>query len=223
MNFLKGFTVADFVTTNGGGKNYIKPGCYLVTLEGKFGRSAQKGTPYIEFIYTNEAGEINEHTNYITDKTFANLTKTVASLALNAGKKDALISATQKAFKDEQDWVETVSSVLNGSTVAVAFLTEEYVNKDAEVKTKSTFWFSSPSSELVSMQEYVAKNPNKAIKKVNDGNVVAASADAFAIPPKVVDPFAVPTTPAVDPFGVATEVSVDPSGVLLDANGKLLF
>lgn len=228
MSFLKGFSASDFITTNQGGKNYIKPGVHVVQVEGKFGKSAQKGTPYVEFVYTTEDGAVNEHINYITDKTFVNLMKTVSSLALSAGKKDELIAATQKNFKDEQDWVETVVSVLNGSSLAVAFLTEEYVNKDAEVKTKSTFWFAGPVGDVENMKEYVAKNPNKAVKKVNDGNATVATVDAFAVPQRVADPFATPTT-AADPFGVpANPVSsasptVDPSGALLDANGNLLF
>lgn len=222
FSFLSGFTNNDFQPQGQnaeGGVKYIKPQTACIcTLNIGYSESAQKGTPAINVNFTNEAGETNQEVLYITEGGF-NITKQrIASIADHAGKKEALIQATNRAFKTAQEWVDTVATVLDNVQVGVAFKGEEYVNSKAETKTKAIYWYSfAPTQDAVEVAvKYIAANPEKALKRLPTQDTTASfGATPFDV--NKVDPF------AANPFADSGTPEPVGAGMVLDANGKPLF
>lgn len=218
--FLSGFTANDFQTNNQGGENvkYIKPQtASICNVAVGYQESSQKGTPAIVLTFTNDAGETNTTTLYITEGGF-NITKqTVARIAENAGLKETLIQATNKTFATAQDWVNCVAGVLDNAQVGVAFKGEEYVNSNSEVKTKAVLWytFAATPEAVDTAVKYIAANPDKAVKKLP----TQATSDTFTpgINMNAIDPF------AANPLANATSGVAVQDGTVRDAQGNVLF
>ena len=218
--FLSGFTANDFQTNQGGdnGVKYIKPQtASICKLAIGYQESSQKGTPAIVLTFTNETGETNTNTLYITEGGF-NITKqTVARIAEHANLKEALISYTNKTFATAQDWVNCVAGVLDNAQVGVAFKGEEYVNSNSEVKTKAVMWytFTATPEAVDAAVKYIAANPDKAVKRLP----TQATTDTFTpgINVNAIDPF------ASNPLANATTGVAVADGVVRDAQGNVLF
>ena len=196
-NFLRGFSESDFKQNEGqggSGVNYIKaPSAHVVTLAVKYAESNNKKTPGLEITFTNAEGAVVQDNNWITPNSFSVVLGTISKIALEAGVKEQLIAATNKRFVNEEDWVNSVASVINGISVAAAFKAVEYMNDKGETKNRSEFWFANSSDNLESVQSYVTSNSDKATVQLKQK---ATTQDFGAMPPESIPP-------AFDPFATS--------------------
>ena len=146
--------ISEVKESSGSGSNqkYIYGGVYNhVTIDSvTSGKSANKGTPFIEFaFYTKEGGKdaLSKQQMYLTPNTIDNVqaqikhiaTKIVTEAELESGLDDS----TPEAL------ASSLNSLLKGQSLRMQFNAQEYINSNNEVKEKATIPLYPPFAEAI--------------------------------------------------------------------------
>jgi hypothetical protein len=135
----------------------------------------------------NNTKGMEERTEWqaLTQNSFDIALQKVLKIAQASGCYSQLKEAVMGKSMDEKQFVESIAPFFQGLSFVAAFKAKEFMTKDGNKAEYAEYWYCSTVDNLEKTREYIAKNPDKARKALQQ----EATVESFGVVPGNFDPF----------------------------------
>lgn len=173
--------------------SFKAPCAEVVTVALSYKEKGQNNTKGMDMTFTGPNGEERTEWQALTQNSFNIALQKVLKIAQASGCYSQLKEAVMGKNMDEKQFVESIAPFFQGLPFAAAFKAVEFMTKDGNKAEYAEYWYCNPADNLEKTREYIAKNPDKARKALQQ----QATVESFGVAPGNFDPFGVSSPEAV--------------------------